>query len=101
MVIIGLLSFVIPINLQGPVINAKTSLANNVFFAMPLQPVLLDFPFSNWGLEFIGPINPSSSVGHIFILTSANYFTKWDEVVPLRHVQYEHVFYFLDSNIFS
>jgi hypothetical protein len=68
---------------------------------MPLQPVLLDFPFSNWGLEFIGPINPSSSVGHIFILTSANYFTKWDEVVPLRHVQYEHVFYFLDSNIFS
>jgi hypothetical protein len=28
---------------------------------MPLQPVLLDFPFSKWGLDFIGPINPPSS----------------------------------------
>jgi hypothetical protein len=28
--------------------------------AMALQPVLLDFPFSKWGLDFIGPINPPS-----------------------------------------
>jgi hypothetical protein len=38
--------------------------------SMPLQPVLPDFPFSKWGLDFIGPINPLSSVGHIFILTA-------------------------------
>ena len=68
---------------------------------MPLKPILTDFPFSKWGLEFIGPINPSSPAGHIFILTATNYFTKWDEVVPFRHVQDEHVFYFLESNIFS
>jgi hypothetical protein len=69
--------------------------------AMPLQPVLPDFPFSKWGLDFIGPINPSSSAGHIFILTTTDYFTKWTEVVPLRHAQDEQVISFLESNIFS
>ena len=49
---------------------------------MPLKPILTDFPFSKWGLEFIGPINPSSPAGHIFILTATNYFTKWDEAMP-------------------
>jgi hypothetical protein len=69
--------------------------------AMPLQPVLPDFPFSKWGLDFIGPINPPSSAGHIFILTTTDYFTKWTEVVPLRHAQDEQVVSFLESNIFS
>jgi len=55
------------------------------FYAMPLQLVLPDFPFSKWGLDFIGPINPPSSTGNIFILTATNYFIKWVEVVPLRH----------------
>jgi hypothetical protein len=45
--------------------------------SMHLQPVLPDFPFSKWGLDFIGPINPLSSVGQVFILTSTDYFTKW------------------------
>jgi hypothetical protein len=53
--------------------------------AMPLQPFLPDFPFSKWGLDFIGPINPPSLGGQYFILTTTNYFTKWTEVVPLKH----------------
>jgi hypothetical protein len=69
--------------------------------AMPLQLVLSDFSFSKWGLDFIGPINPSSSTGKIFILTATDYFTMWNEVVPLRHSQDEHVIYFLETNIFS
>jgi hypothetical protein len=68
---------------------------------MPLQPVLLCFPFSKWGLDFIGIVNPLSSVGHIFILTATDYFTKWTEVVPLRHTQDEQVISFLETNIFS
>jgi hypothetical protein len=67
---------------------------------MTLQPVLLDFPFLKWGLEFIGPINPPSSIGHIFILTSTDYFTKWTEVVSLINEQDEEVIYFLESNVF-
>jgi hypothetical protein len=64
-------------------------------------PVLLDFPFSKWGLDLIGPVNPSSSIGHILILTTTDYFTKWIEVVHLKHAQDKHVISFLDSNIFS
>jgi hypothetical protein len=69
--------------------------------AMPLQPVLPDFPFSKWGLDFIGSINPPSSTGKVFILTATNYFTKCTEAVPLKHSQDEHVISFLETNIIS
>jgi hypothetical protein len=69
--------------------------------AMPLQPVLPNFPFSKWGLVFIGPINPPSSARQVFILTAIDYFTKWTEVVPLKHSQDEQVISFLETNIFS
>jgi hypothetical protein len=47
--------------------------------SMPLQPILPDFPFLKWGLDFIGPINPPSSAGKVFILKTTYYlnFTKW------------------------
>jgi hypothetical protein len=35
---------------------------------MPLQPVLPNFQFSKWGLDFIGPINPPYFVGKILYL---------------------------------
>jgi hypothetical protein len=68
---------------------------------MPLQPVLPEFPFSKWGLDFIGPINPPSSAGQVFILTATNYFSKWVEVVPLKHSTHDQVISFLENNIFS
>ena len=68
---------------------------------MPLQLVLSDFPFSKWGLYFIGPINPPSSAGQVFILTTTNYFTKWAEAVPLKRSIDDHVISFLENNIFS
>jgi hypothetical protein len=45
-------------------------------YTIPLQPVLPHFPFSKWGLDFIGPINPLSLAGKSFILTTTDYFTK-------------------------
>ena len=67
---------------------------------MPLQLVLPDFTFSKWGLDFIGPINPSSA-GQFFLLTTTFYFTKWVEVVPLNHSTDDQVITFLENNIFS
>jgi transposase InsO family protein len=52
-------------------------------------------------LDFVGPINPSSSAGQVFILTFTDYFTKWVEVVPLKHSTDEQVISFLENNIFS
>jgi transposase InsO family protein len=68
---------------------------------MSLQPILLEFTFSKWGLEFIGPINPPSSTGQVFILTTTDYFTKWAEVVLLKHSTNDQVISFLENNIFS
>eukprot|EP01018_Ginkgo_biloba_P005937 Gb_41744 [translate_table: standard] len=44
------------------------------------------WPFSTWGLDLIGKINPSSSDGHKHIITATEYFTKWVEAIPLTIV---------------
>jgi hypothetical protein len=63
---------------------------------MPLQLVIPEFPFSKWGLYFIGPIHPPSSTSHVFILIATDYFTKWANVVPLKHAKDEQVISFLE-----
>lgn len=45
---------------------------------MPLFPVILEFPCAKWGLYFIGPINTPLLAGHVFILITTDYFTRWD-----------------------
>lgn len=47
-----------------------------------LKPIKTRSHFQQWGLEFIGEINPHSSGQQRWILMETNYFTKWDEVVP-------------------
>jgi hypothetical protein len=51
---------------------------------MPLVPVKTKAPFQQWGLDFIGEINPHSSAQHRWILTVTDYFTKWVEAIPTR-----------------
>jgi hypothetical protein len=69
--------------------------------AFPLQPVTVDAPFQQWGLDIIGPINPSSSQQHKYILTTTDYFTRWSEVVPLKVVNTNQVVSFLNSHIIT
>lgn len=52
--------------------------------ALPLRPMVVDEPFKQWGIDFIGPINPHSSACHIYILTATDYFTKWVEAIPTK-----------------
>ncbi|RDX89301.1 Retrovirus-related Pol polyprotein, partial [Mucuna pruriens] len=35
------------------------------------------WPFTMWGLDMIGPIEPKTSNGHRFILVAIDYLTKW------------------------
>ena len=69
--------------------------------AFPLQPVMVDRPFQQWGIDIIGPINPSSSLQHKYIITDTNYFTRWSEAEPLRVVNMNQVLHFLEANIIT
>ena len=51
---------------------------------LSLNPISVEAPFQQWGLYFIGEINPSSSGQHRWILTTTDYFTKWIDVVPTK-----------------
>jgi hypothetical protein len=66
---------------------------------MPLWSILVEQPFSQWGLDAFGPINPKSSKGHMYILTTTDYFTKWLESVALKKVDAKELIKFLKDNI--
>ncbi|RDX84581.1 Gypsy retrotransposon integrase-like protein 1, partial [Mucuna pruriens] len=44
------------------------------------------WPFSMWGIDMIGPIEPKASNGHKFILVAIDYFTKWVEATSYSTV---------------
>lgn len=54
--------------------------------SLPLHPIQVDQPFAQWGLVFVGPINPPSSAGH-----------KWTEAVALKDAIEPLVVEFLDG----
>ena len=52
--------------------------------SLPLRPTVIDEPFHQWAIDFIGPLNPPSSANHVYILTTMGYFTKWVNLYQLR-----------------
>jgi hypothetical protein len=68
---------------------------------LPLKFVSVEAPFQQWGLDFIGEINPPSTGQHKWILTTIDYFMKWIEAVPSRNSNDTVVIKFLWENIFS
>ena len=67
--------------------------------SLPLNPISVEAPFQQWGLDFIGEINPNSSRHHKWIVTSTNYFTKWIEAIPTRKDTDAVIIDFLENNI--
>ena len=45
----------------------------------PLTPIIPLTPFENWGINFIGPIDPMSARKCRYIILATNYATKWVE----------------------
>jgi hypothetical protein len=68
---------------------------------LPGVLVKMEAPFQQWGLDFIGEINPHSSAQHRWILTTTNYFTKWVEDIPTKRATDSVVIDFLEENILS
>ncbi|XP_055819392.1 uncharacterized protein LOC129888443 [Solanum dulcamara] len=57
------------------------------------------WPFSSWGMDVIGPIEPPASNGHRFILVAIDYFTKWVEASTYKAVTKKVVADFVRNNI--
>ncbi|PKI75849.1 hypothetical protein CRG98_003764 [Punica granatum] len=54
-----------------------------------------------WDMDVISPINPKASNGHLFILVSIDYFTKWIKAVTLASVTAKVVAHFLKRDIIA
>ena len=59
------------------------------------------WPFSMWGIDMIGPINPKASNGHRFILVAIDYFTKWIEANSYANVTAKNVAKFIKRDIIA
>ena len=68
---------------------------------LPIKAIAVEDPFQQWGLDFIGEINPASSRQHRWILTTIDYFTKSIEVVTTRKARDTVIIEFLFDNIIS
>lgn len=71
------------------------------FAPIPLIHVHVEETFRQWGLDFIGEINPPSSGHHKWILIATDYFTKWVEAIPARNITNSVVIKFMEENILS
>eukprot|EP00253_Pinus_taeda_P034544 PITA_34544 len=69
--------------------------------SLPLQPVNIEQPFDQWGLDIIDEIIPHSSNQHKYILKATDYFAKWVEQVPLKTNNAEHIIEFIDQFIIT
>ncbi|XP_021747904.1 protein NYNRIN-like [Chenopodium quinoa] len=65
----------------------------------PLHPTVTSWPFEGRGLDVVGPITPTSSGGHAYILAAIDYFSKCAEAIPLREVKKENVVDFICTHI--
>ena len=67
--------------------------------AFPLQPVMVQSLFKQWGLYVVGEINPNYSKLHKYILMATDYFSKWTKDIPLKVTNDNEIIQFLQHNI--
>jgi hypothetical protein len=66
--------------------------------ATKLSPMTSPWPFAQWGLDIVGPF-PLAPGSRKFLLVATDYFTKWVEAEPLKHIEETEVRQFLWKNI--
>ena len=69
---------------------------------MPLVPLSTLAPFEKWGLDFVGPIAPSTCSGRKpYILVATDYAIKWAEAAATKIDDAATMAKFLYENIIS
>jgi hypothetical protein len=63
--------------------------------------VVVEAPFQQWGLDFIGEFKDNSSNSYRWILTTTYYFTRWVESIPTNKATEEVVMNFLEEGIIT
>jgi hypothetical protein len=53
--------------------------------AASLNPIASPWPFSQWGLDIVGPL-PRAPGNRQWLIMATDYFTKWVEAEPLTHI---------------
>ena len=64
-----------------------------------LNVISSPWPFSMWGIDMIGMIEPKALNGHRFILVAIDYFTKWVEAASYANVMKQVVVRFIKNNL--
>jgi len=67
--------------------------------SLPLQCVVVEASFQQWGLDFIGNFKENFSNGFRWILTTIYYFTRWVEAIPTKRATNRVVMDFLEKRI--
>ena len=67
----------------------------------PLNPIVVQAPFQQWGIDFISKFKDNSRNGYAWILTTTNYFTKWVEAIPTKKATDAIVMDFLEDKIIT
>jgi hypothetical protein len=62
---------------------------------------VVEAPFQQWGLDFIGKFNDNSSNGYSWVITATDYFTKWVEAIPTKSATEKVVMDFLEDRIIT
>ena len=64
-----------------------------------LNVMSLPWPFLDWGMDVIGPIESAASNGHRFILVAIDYSTKWVEASSYKSISTKVVKNFVRNNL--
>ena len=67
---------------------------------MPLAPQITLQAFDKWPVDFVGPISPTGKqTGARYIITATDYFTRWEEVAPIKDCIAATAAHFLFENV--
>jgi RNase H-like domain found in reverse transcriptase/Integrase core domain/Integrase zinc binding domain len=74
---------------------------NDLHMALPLNPSLPLLPFEKWGIDYVGPVHPTSPRQNAYILLAVDYLTKWVEAKAVKTADKKTTAKFLFEYIFT
>ena len=68
---------------------------------LPLHPTLPISPLEKWGIDYIGPIAPMSTMRNQYIIIAVEYLTKWAKAKAIKAADAKYTAIFLHESIIS